>query len=91
MIFKLIFDDRTEYVQAKSIQDLKDKWDEEFDDFNDILEIIEISEEESKNIIIFNTDYDPTLPEDDDNFKEFTLYDNIIGDDFIVVASTEWV
>jgi hypothetical protein len=90
MIFKLIFEDKQEYAQAKSQLHLLQEWNKEYDDFEDILEVIEISEEEAKTIMLSNNEYNSELPEDDDNFKEFSLYDTVVGDDFAVVGSTEW-
>lgn len=90
MIFKLIFDDKQEYAQAKSQLHLLQEWNKEFDDFDDILEVVEISEEDAKTIMLSNNEYNSELPEDDDNFKEFSLYDTVVGDDFAVVGSTEW-
>ena len=40
--------------------------------------------------MISNNEYNPDLPESDDNFKEFSLYDMVVGDDFIIVGSTDW-
>lgn len=90
MIFKLIFDDRQEYAQAKSQLHLLQEYHKEYGGFEDILEVIEISEEEAKTIMLYNNEYNPDLPESDDNFKEFSLYDTVVGDDFAVVGSTEW-
>ena len=90
MIFKLIFEDKQEYAQAKSQLHLLQEWNKEYDDFEDILEVIEISEDEAKTIMLSNNEYNPELPEDDDNFKEFSLYETVVGDDFAVVGSTEW-
>jgi hypothetical protein len=91
MIFKLIFEDKQEYAQAKSQLHLLQKWNKEYDDFEDILEVIEISEEEAKIIMLSNNEYDPELPIDDEfNYPEFSLYDTVVGDDFVVVGSTEW-
>lgn len=90
MIFKLIFEDKQEYAQAKSQLHLLQEWNKEYDDFEDILEVIEISKEEAKKIMLSNNEYNPELPEGDDNFKEFSLYDTVVGDDFSVVGSTEW-
>ena len=48
MIFKLIFEDKQEYAQAKSQLHLLQEWNKECDDFEDILEVIEISEDDIK-------------------------------------------
>ena len=90
MIFKLIFDDKQEYAQAKSQLHLLQEYDKEYEGFEDILEVVEISDEEAKEIMLSNNEYNPELPEDDDNFKEFSLYDTVVGDDFTIVGSTDW-
>jgi hypothetical protein len=90
MIFKLIFDDKQEYAQAKSQLHLLKEYHKEYEGFEDILEVVEISDEEAKTIMLSNNEYNPELPEDDDNFKEFSLYDTVVGDDFTIVGSTDW-
>lgn len=90
MIFKLEFSDKTEFAQAKSQLHLLQEWNKEYDDFEDILKVIEISEEEAKTIMLKNNEYNDELPEDDENFKEFSLYDASVGEDFRVIGSTEW-
>lgn len=90
MIFKLIFDEKQEYTQAKSQLHLLQEYHKEYDGFEDILEVVEISEEEAKTIMLSNNEYNPDLPEDDDNFKAFSLYDTVVGDDFAIVGSTEY-
>ena len=91
MIFKLIFEDKQEYAQAKSQLHLLQEYHKEYEGFEDILEVIEISEDEAKIIMITNNEYDPELPIDDEfNYPEFSLYDTVVGDDFVVVGSTEW-
>ena len=90
MIFKLEFSDKTEFAQAKSQLHLLQEWNKEYDDFDDILEVTEISEEEAKTIMLKNNEYNDELPEDDENFKEFSLYDASVGEDFCVIGSTEW-
>jgi len=90
MIFKLEFSDKTEFAQAKSQLNLLQEWNKEFDDFDDILEVIEITEEEAKTIMLRNNEYNDELPEDEENFKEFSLHTASVGDDFCVIGSTEW-
>ena len=87
MIFKIEFSDATEYAQAKSQLHLLQEYQREYDGFLDIEEVTEISDEEAKSIMIRNTDYDETDPDD---IKEMTLFDTVCGDDFEIVASTEW-
>lgn len=90
MIFKLIFDDKQEYAQAKSQLHLLQEYHKEYEGFEDILEVVEISEEEAKTIMLSNNEYNPDLPESDDNSKAFSLYDTVVGDDFVIVGSTDW-
>lgn len=90
MIFKLEFADKTEFAQAKSQLHLLQEWNKEYDDFDDILEVTEISEEEAKTIMLTNNEYNDELPEDDDNFKEFSLWDASTGYSFCIIGSTEW-
>ena len=91
MIFKLNFSDKTEYVQDKSQLDLIRNYQSEMQfDIYDLNEITEISEEQAKKIMLSNNEYNNELPEDDDNFKEFSLWNVSIGDDFCIIGSTEW-
>lgn len=91
MIFKLIFDYKQEYAQARNQLDLLQQYHKEFEGFEDILEVVEISEEEAKTIMLSNNEYNPDLPIDDEfNYPEFSLYDTVVGDDFVIVGSTEW-
>jgi len=88
MIFKLKFDDRTEFAQAKSHLHLLQSYESEYDGFQDMEELEEISEEEAKKIMLKNTDYDESDPDD---MEEISLYDSVVGDDFVLVGSTDWV
>lgn len=90
MIFKLEFTDKTEFAQAKSQLHLLQEWSKEYDDFDDVLVVTEISEEEAKTIMLKNNEYNEELPEDDENFKEFSLFEFSVGEDFCVIGSTEW-
>ena len=90
MIFKLKFSDKKEFAQAKSQLHLLQEWNKEYDDFDDILEVNEISEEEAQTLMLKNNEYNDELPEDDENFKEFSLYDASVGEDFCLIGSTEW-
>lgn len=87
MIYKLIFEDRIEYVQAQSQLHLLQSYDQEYDDFQMIKEVVEISDEEAKKIILKNIDYDPDDPGD---LEEFTLYSQAYGDDFIILGGTDY-
>lgn len=87
MIYKIICDDRTEYAQAKNQLHLLQSYEEEYEGFHDIIEVVEISDEEAKTIMLVNNDYDKDDPNDT---KEISLFDSVNGDDFQLIASTEW-
>jgi hypothetical protein len=89
MIYKIVCEDRTEYAQAKDLLHLLKSYDEEFEGIQDITEVVEISEDEAKTIMLSNPDYDEDNPGDEP--KEFSLFDTVVGDDFQIVGSTEWV
>lgn len=88
MIFELIFPYKKEYAQAKSQLHLLQEYNLEFDDFQEIAEVIEISEDDAKKIMLKNTEYDENDPDDE---IEFSLWDSVVGDDFVIVGSTEWL
>jgi len=87
MIFKLKFDDRTEFAKAKDRTDLESSYNEDFGGFEEVTDVTEISEEEAKTIMLKNIDYDETDPDDS---PEFSLFDTVSGDDFCIVGSTDW-
>ncbi len=90
MIFKLVFEgDKIEWAQAKSQLHLLQSYLEENGNIHEIKEVVEVSEEEAKNIMLQNMDYDEEQPEDMP--KEFSLFSAVCGDDFVIVGSTEWV
>ena len=88
MIYKLKFDDRTEYATAKNQLHLLQSYESENQGFKEIEEVIEISEEEAKTIMLSNSDYDETDPDD---MPEISLFDSAVDDEFMIVGSTEWV
>jgi Cys-tRNA synthase (O-phospho-L-seryl-tRNA:Cys-tRNA synthase) len=91
MIFKLKFIDdenRIDWCQAKNQLHLLQSYEKEYGELQDIEEVIEISEEDAKTIMLKNTDYDETDPTDTPNWS---LFDAVIGDDFCVVGSTEFL
>lgn len=88
MIFKLKFDDKFMYAQAKHRLHLLHSYASEYDDSHELLELTVVSEEEAKNIMLVNPDYDPNDPDD---MKEFTLFDSVTGEDFAIIGSTEWI
>lgn len=87
MIFKLKFDDRTEYATAKNQLHLLQSYESENQGFQEIEEVIEISDEEAKTIMLSNPDYDETDPDD---MPEISLFDSAVGDEFLIIGSTEW-
>ena len=87
MIYKLTFEDKTEWCQAKSQLHLLQSYEKEINGFQDIQEVTEISEEEAKSIMLINTEYDENDPTDG---KEIPLFDFVSGDDFAIVGSTEF-
>jgi len=89
MIFKLIFDDKTEYAQARDMLHLLQFYEQEYVDFQEIKEVVELSDEEAKEIMLINVDWDEDDP--DDMEREFSLYSQAVGDDFCIIGSTEWV
>jgi len=92
MIYKLTFkedENRIDWCQAGSLLHLLQSYAEEYTDFQDIKEVVEISDEEAKTIMLQNTNYDENNPYEME--KEFSLFDTVSGDDFLVVGSTEWL
>lgn len=87
MIFKLKFDYKTEWCQAKSQLHLLQSYEKESGDFQSIKEVFEISDEEAITIMLKNSEYDETDPTDS---AEWSLFDAVVGDDFAIVGSTEW-
>lgn len=91
MIFKIKLDNRTDYAQAKNQVDLLQNYESEFGELKYIEEVIEISEEEAKTIMLLNNEYNEFLPESEENFKYFSLYDSVCGNNFVLVGSTDWI
>lgn len=89
MIFKLTFEDgRIDWCTAKNQLHLLKEYDKEYDlSLQEIEDIQEISEEEAKTIMLTNTDYDENDPED---MEQISVYDSAVGDDFLIIGSTEW-
>jgi hypothetical protein len=88
MIYKLKFDDRTEYATAKNQLHLLQSYDIENEGLQEIEEVIEISYEEAKTIMLVKTDYDE---DDPDDMPKISLYDSAVGDEFLIIGSTEWI
>ena len=88
MIYKLTFEEKTEWCQAKSQLHLLQSYEKEINGFQDILDVTEISDEEAKKIMLINTEYDQNDPADK---KEMSLFDFVSGDNFSIVGSTDFV
>jgi hypothetical protein len=89
MIFKLkIEGDQIDWAQAKSLLHLLKSYEEQYGSIQDIEEVNEVSKKEAKKIMLKNTDYDEDDPESP---KEFSLFDTVVGDDFVIVGSTEFL
>lgn len=81
MIFKVVFPDRYDYVQAKSVNAMQQGYKKEIgDEFLSVKEVHILSKEVAKNIILKDTE----------GMKGMSLLDVVVGVDFCVVASTEW-
>ena len=89
MIYKLTFEDgRIDWCTAKNEFHLMKSYDADFDlPIQEIEELIPISDEEAKTIMVVNTEYDEDDPEDS---RIIPLYDLAVGDDFAIIASTEF-
>lgn len=89
MIFKLTFDDgRIDWCTAKDKLHLLKSYDADFDlPLQEIESLEEISDSLAMTIMVSNTEYDETDPDD---VETMPLYDLVIGDDFCIIASTEF-
>ena len=90
MIYKLSFDDdRIDWCTAKDFLHLIKSYDAEFDlPLQELAKLEEISDEEAKTIMVRNTEFDEDNP--DDMPEEICLYDLSVGEDFAIIASTEF-
>lgn len=89
MIFKLTFDDgRIDWCTAKDQLHLLKSYDADFDlSLQEIESIDQISDEEAKTIMVCNTEFDKDNP---DMPEQICLYDLSVGEDFAIIASTEF-
>lgn len=89
MIFKLTFEDgRIDWCTAKNKLHLLKCYDAEFDlSLQEIENLEEISDALAMTTMVKNTDYDENDPED---IETIPLYDLAVGDDFCIIASTEF-
>ena len=90
MIYKLTFDDgRIDWCTAKDQLHLLKSYDKDYDLLlQEIESIEEISDALAMTTMVANTEYDETDPED---VETISVYDLAIGDDFCIIASTEFV
>ena len=90
MIYKLTFDDdRIDWCTAKDQLHLLKSYDKDFDlSLQELESIDEISEEEAKTIMVRNTEFDEDNP--DDMPEELSIWELAVGDDFCIIASTEF-
>ena len=84
--------EKIEALTPEYLESIGFTWHTDSDDSSYICDkLVVISEDEAKIIMLTNNEYDPELPIDDEfNYPEFSLYDTVVGDDFVVVGSTEW-
>ena len=93
MIFKLEFEDRKEFAQAKNLKHLQEEYAKEYgeEEVLKLKSVTIIDDEVAKTIMLSNNEYNPDLPIDDEfNCPEFSLYDTVVGDDFVIIGSSEW-
>ena len=90
MIYKLSFDDgRIDWCTAKDQLHLLKSYDKDYDLLlQEIEDIAEISDEEAKTTMVRNTDFDEDSI--DDTPEEICLFDLAVGNDFTIIASTEF-
>lgn len=89
MIYKISFDEgRIDWCTAKDFLHLIKSYDADFDlPIQEIEKLEEISDEEAKTIMVRNTEFDE---DDPDDMEEICLYDLSVGEDFAIIASTEF-
>jgi ERCC4-type nuclease len=90
MIYKLTFDDaRIDWCTAKDQLHLLKSYDKYFDlSLQELESIDKISEEEAKTIMVSNTEFDEDNP--DDMPEQLSIWELAVGDDFCIIASTEF-
>ena len=90
MIYKLTFDDgRIDWCTAKDQLHLLKSYDKDYDlPLQEIESIEEIEEEQAKTIMVNNTEFDEDNP--DDMPEQLSIWELAVGDDFEIIASTEF-
>ena len=91
MIYKLTFDDgRIDWCTAKHQLHLLKSYDKDYDlPLQEIENIEEIEEEQAKTIMVTNTAFDEDDP--DDMPEQLSIWELAVGEDFEIIASTEFV
>lgn len=90
MIYKLTFEDgRIDWCTAKNELHLLKSYDEDFDlKLQEIQELQSITDEEAKTIMVSNTEFDEE--NSDEMPEQISLFDLAVGEDFAIIASTEY-
>lgn len=88
MIFKIELPSVTEYCTAKNVLHLLQSYEKEYEGFHEIESVTEITDEQAKEIQLFNDEYDEENP--DEMPQYISLFDSAIGDDFAIIGSSEW-
>lgn len=90
MIYKLTFEDgRIDWCTAKNELHLLKCYDSDFDlSLQEIEDLQAITDEEAKNIMVKNTEFNEDNP--DDIMEQISLYDLSVGEDFAIIASSEY-
>lgn len=90
MIYKLSFQDgRTDWCTAKDQLHLLQAYDQDYEfSLQEVKTITEISDEEAKGIMVRNSEFDEDSP--NDMPEKISLFDLAVGDEFEIIASTEF-
>lgn len=90
MIYKITFkSDVIEFCIAKNWLDLLKSYNNEYFLLLDkIKNIEELSEEVAKSTMVANTDFDEDNPNNEP--EQLSIWDLAVGDDFSIIASTEF-
>ena len=90
-IYRLEFEDgRIDWCNAKNKLHLLKSYNEQYDLFLQEVECLEeISEDEAKTTMVKNTEFDEDNP--GDMPEELSLWELSCGDDFYIIASTEFI
>lgn len=90
MIYKLTFNDgRIEWGIAKNQLHLLKAYDSDYNlSLQELESIDEISEEEAKTIMVLNTEFDKDNP--NDMPEQLSIWELAVGDEFEIIASSEF-